>query len=129
MKQKAPWTAYAQPADLGAKIGPEWGLYHVRFQPTARLTDGRLTLGLGGSLPSGAKFEFQPLSWQRFQSGGADELSVDVGNIIFDQGQLVGVKKWKRDDLKQAGDYWYDRANWQVHLFSERNPAEVTPER
>ncbi|MGC8642163.1 MAG: hypothetical protein ACP5XB_20050, partial [Isosphaeraceae bacterium] len=55
----------------------------------------------------------------------ANELGIDVGNIIFDHGQSVGVKKWKREDLKQPGDYWYSGADWQVRLYSERNPAEV----
>ncbi len=55
----------------------------------------------------------------------SQELALDVGNIIFDGGRSVGVKKWRPDDLKQAGDYWYCGATWQVKLVAERNPAEI----
>ncbi len=55
----------------------------------------------------------------------SQDLALDVGNIIFDRGKSVGVKKWQPDDLKKEGDYWYDAATWQVKLVSERNPAEV----
>ena len=51
-----------------------------------------------------------------------------MGNIIFDHGRSVGVKKWRREDLKQPGDYWYSGADWQVRLYSERNPADDSPE-
>lgn len=55
----------------------------------------------------------------------AGMLTVDVGNIIFDQGKAVGVKKWKPEDLKQPGDYWYDAQTGQVVLYEENNPAEL----
>lgn len=53
------------------------------------------------------------------------ELSVDVGNVIFDHGKSAGVKKWRAEDLKQQGDYWYCRNTRQVKLYSPRNPAEL----
>ena len=96
-----------------------------RFQANQTADDGRLTSPSAASLPSGATFEFQPVSWQRSQPSSAEELNVDVGNIIFDHGRSVGVKKWRREDLKQPGDYWYSGADWQVRLYSERNPAEI----
>ena len=51
-------------------------------------------------------------------------LTVDVGNILFDHGKAVGVKKWKPEDLKQPGDYWYSAETGQVKLCAEKNPAE-----
>ena len=51
-----------------------------------------------------------------------------MGNVIFDHGRSVGVKKWRREELKQPGDYWYSNADWQVRLYSERNPADNAPE-
>ncbi len=50
-------------------------------------------------------------------------LSVDVGNIIFDDGAAVGVKKWTAADLRREGDYFYDDRLWQVLLRSAVNPA------
>ena len=125
MKQSPPWPAYAGQTGLAARIGSDWVTYRVRFLSTQTAEDGRLTISLGGALPSGATFDFEPLSWQRFQPSSAEEVGVDVGNIIFDHGQSVGVKKWQREDLKHPGDYWYSGADWQVRLYSERNPAEI----
>jgi hypothetical protein len=50
-------------------------------------------------------------------------LSVDVGNIIFDHGKTIGVKKWTEADLRRDGDYFYDARSWQVKLRSDANPA------
>lgn len=52
-------------------------------------------------------------------------LALDVGNVIFDDGKSVGIKKWKQADLKQPGDYWYCADSWQVKTYSEKNPAEL----
>jgi hypothetical protein len=70
-----------------------------------------------------------PHDWHRGATAklapSSQELSLDVGNIIFDRGNSVGVKKWKPEDLKKEGDYWYCGDTWQVKLVSERNPIEV----
>lgn len=50
----------------------------------------------------------------------------DVGNIIFNNGEKpCGFKRWKESDLKEPGDFWYDRANNRVKLVCETNPAEA----
>lgn len=121
----APWTAYGKRSLSAIEVGSEWTDCTVRFKATRTTDSARITFHLGGSLPPGATFGFQPVSWKRLRCNEADALSVDVGNIIFDHGKAVGVKKWKPADLKQQGDYWYDGANWQVKLYSEKNPAEL----
>lgn len=60
--------------------------------------------------------------WATGDAQGA--LSVDVGNIIFDRGAAVGVKKWSRDALREPGDYFYDPDAKRVLLRSDGNPAE-----
>ena len=50
-------------------------------------------------------------------------LDVDVGNIIFDDGQACGVKKWRREDLRQNGDFWYDQTHQQVWLYADSPPT------
>ena len=54
----------------------------------------------------------------------ASPLSVDVGNIIFDHGKSVGVKKWSEADLRRDGDYFYDALTRQVKLRSDEHPAK-----
>ncbi len=62
--------------------------------------------------------------WATSKPATADlGLSVDVGNVIFDGGRAVGVKKWRPEDLRQDGDYWYSGDTWQVKLYSQGNPA------
>ncbi|MBI5394279.1 MAG: right-handed parallel beta-helix repeat-containing protein [Verrucomicrobia bacterium] len=124
MNQSPPWKSYGRGSAVEFNVGADWTRCAVRFKATKTADDGRITVYLGGALPAGATFCFQPVSWKRLRCNEADLLSVDVGNIIFDHGKAVGVKKWKAADLKQPGDYWYDGANWQVKLYSEKNPAE-----
>lgn len=124
MRQGPPYTNYGgRPATVA--VGTDWTNGAVRFKATHTASDGRINLGLGGTLLAGSVFEFQPLAWRRLQCSEAELLTVDVGNLIFDHGKSVGVKKWKPADLKQPGDYWYNGEAWQVKLCSERNPAEL----
>lgn len=125
MNQSPPWKSYGDRGAGGFDVGAEWSNCTARFKATKTAKDGRITIFLGGALPAGAMLCLQPVSWKRFRCNEAGLLTVDVGNIIFDHGKAVGVKKWKQDDLKQQGDYWYDGANWQVKLYSEKNPAEL----
>ncbi len=48
----------------------------------------------------------------------------DVGNIIFDQGRICGVKKWRKNDLHQQGDYFFDTKHKLLTLYSEHNPGQ-----
>ena len=47
----------------------------------------------------------------------------DIGNIIFDNEQLCGVKKWYEEDLDKQGDFWYDKENSVIKIYSIDNPA------
>jgi len=125
MRATAPWGSYGSAAATKFAVSEEWRECVVRFKATTTATDGRLTLFLGGAIPADSVLHFQPLSWKRVYCNNAEELSVDVGNIIFDHGKSAGVKKWKQADLKQPGDYWYCADTWQVKLYSEKNPAEL----
>ena len=124
MKQSAPWNSYGDGGSSPIKVGAGWTGHEVRFKANRTADDGRITIFLGGALPAGATLDFQPVSWKQLQQNSSAELSVDVGNIIFDGGQAVGVKKWKAEDLRQEGDYWYCGDTWQVKLYSKGNPAQ-----
>ncbi|MCS7253753.1 MAG: right-handed parallel beta-helix repeat-containing protein [Armatimonadetes bacterium] len=125
MKQSAPWTAYGISPTLNVEVSKDWKDVVVRFKAMQTADDGRITLYLGGALPSGSVLEFQPLSWRRLRCNEAEELSLDVGNIIFDGGRFIGIKKWSLKDLKHQGEFWYDAQNWRVFMYSERNPAQL----
>jgi hypothetical protein len=123
MKRTSPWTSYGQNGSNRIGVGTGWSEHEVRFAANRTAIDGRITIFLGGALPAGATLDFQPISWKRIQRDSSAELSVDVGNIIFDGGQTVGVKKWRPEDLRQEGDYWYSGDTWQVKLYSKENPG------
>jgi hypothetical protein len=123
MKADRPWTAYASPIKHLPEIGIEATEYALEFQAVTTADDGRLTLYLGGLLPAGATLDWQPNMLYRAECNQPVPLSVDVGNIIFDHGAAVGVKKWRITDLLQEGDYFYDGQRRQVLLRSAANPA------
>ncbi len=124
MKRTAPWTSYGQSGSNRIEVATSWSEREVRFVANRTADDGRITIFLGGALPPGATLDFQPVSWKLLQRDSSAELSVDVGNVIFDNGRAVGVKKWRPEDLRQEGDYWYSGDTWQVKLCSQGNPAE-----
>jgi hypothetical protein len=95
----------------------------VCFRSDRTADDARLTLFLGGSLPAGATLDWQPGKLHRADCNQSIPLSVDVGNVVFDDGAAVGGKKWTATDLRREGDYFYDDRLWQVLLRSPVNPA------
>lgn len=125
IKQSVPWSTYGQSSSADLKITSAWTDYTVRFKASQTATDGRITIYLGGAMPPESELYFQPVEWKKVESVTPKVLSLDVGNIIFDHGKSVGIKKWKQDDLKRRGDYWYNADTQQVKLYSERNPAEL----
>jgi hypothetical protein len=87
--------------------------------------DGAFHINLGGMLPAGTFFEFQPLSLSEAEPSVTDPPTVDVGNIIFDSGRKCGWKKWSLDQLERPYDYYYDGSTLQVYLYSSDNPAKL----
>jgi len=124
MKRTSPWTSYGDGGSSSLAAGADWTEQEVRFTANRTADDGRITAFLGGALPAGATLDFQPVSWKQMPRDSSAELAVDVGNLIIDGGQAVGVKKWRPQDLQQEGDYWYGGDMWQVKLYSKGNPAE-----
>ena len=50
-------------------------------------------------------------------------LPIDVGNLIFNNEESVGVKVWNQTDMDSQGKFWYDEDNWVLKIYSETNPA------
>lgn len=50
-------------------------------------------------------------------------LPVDVGNIIFNNGQNCGIKMWERTDVDEPNEFCYDRQLKTVLLYAIENPA------
>ncbi|MDD4871620.1 MAG: hypothetical protein PHR77_13770 [Kiritimatiellae bacterium] len=124
MKSGSPWTTYATSgSDLA--VSNNWKEYTIHFHCIRTALDTRLTLYLGGMLPVDTTLLFRPGKLMKATCSQSDPLSIDVGNIIFDQGRVTGIKKWKTADLRQEGDFFYDPRNWQVILLSNGNPPTL----
>ena len=49
-----------------------------------------------------------------------------IGGIIFDDGEYIGVYKWKLEDLSENEHFYFNRYYRKVYLYCDRgNPAEV----
>ncbi len=122
---RSPWTRFGAVAPGGRKIGSDWEVFKAVFSITKSSEAARLHINLGGILPAGAEFDFQPQSLHFATPNIADPLAVDVGNIIFDHGKICGWKKWSVDQLDKPYDYYYDGPAWRVYLCCPANPATL----
>ncbi len=75
-----------------------------------------------GSVERNRPSDWSELAPHRWSSGS---FPVDVGNIIFDNGQSCGIKVWSRDDVDAPRKFWYDADSKSVVLFCRQNPAEA----
>ncbi|MDO5580213.1 MAG: hypothetical protein Q4G69_03695 [Planctomycetia bacterium] len=85
-------------------------------------------LALGG-MPSDCTLEFEILDVRAASLDPSKILSCDVGNIIFNHGNYTklhrcGIKKWKLEDCKKPGDYWYNANDQLVYLRFDGNPGK-----
>ncbi len=49
--------------------------------------------------------------------------SIDIGNLIFDNEASVGVKVRNESELDVQGEFWHDKVNSLLKIYSQSNPA------
>lgn len=49
----------------------------------------------------------------------------DIGNVIFNNGEGFGVKKWTFDDLQTNGDYYFDMKSKKLFMYMDENPSSL----
>lgn len=128
MKEGSPWSSYASyHTNHSPTITTNWATYEVLFKANITASDGRITFSLGGRLPQGTVLHIDTLSFRKCKEddllSSGDLLSVDVGNIIFNNEESVGVKVWEEEDLDCQGKFWYNENNRSLSIYSESNPA------
>jgi len=124
LKGGAPWTRYAV-AVVGREISTQWQDFEAVFHSAESSAEGHLHINLGGVLPDNAVFELQLGSLHVVTPTITDPLDVDVGNVIFDRGEVCGWKKWSVESLEKPYDYYYDGASQRVFLNAKANPATL----
>ena len=124
----------------------DWATYKILFQASATASDARIQFYFGGELSTTDPFYIDTLSLKECVPSGDQQFLfaygtgpgnygtgiVDVGNIIFNDGESCGVKRWVLADegeepyeigLNNQGDFWYDTDSFNVKLYSTSNPA------
>ncbi|MCK4553194.1 carbohydrate binding domain-containing protein, partial [Candidatus Pacearchaeota archaeon] len=124
MKTSSPWNNYYSFRINGnPTITTDWATYEVLFKSSVTAIDGRITFFLGGVLPEGAIFNIDTLSFKQCAENEINLFGVDVGNIIFNNEESVGIKVWNEENLSTQGEFWYDKENSVIKIYSINNPA------
>lgn len=129
-----PWSAYGSVMTKPLQVTEEWQEYTIYFKTHntfEEVSDGRLTIFLGTSVPSDCTLSFVPLGGYEANWDGLD-FDADVGNIILTpQGETIksaAFKKWSVETLENKGDFYFDSENRVIYFRSPDNPAEIYSE-
>jgi len=107
------------------------GVWRGQLVPRSGSTEGHVTYTSYGTgekpLLLGSVEKNDPGDWHGAGAGiwSAGPFQQDVGNIIFNDGKLCGIKVWNESDLVRPNAFWYDAKNKAVKLRCPRNPATV----
>lgn len=107
-----------------------WRTQQRPLVPHSGNETGSITFGAYGDgekpLLLGSVSKSDPNDWKNEDDNlwSTGDFSADVGNIIFGNDEVCGVKKWNAADLKHDGDYWYDDASHAIKLRLSENPAK-----
>lgn len=100
-------------------VSTEWENYNIFYQADITDSNGQVRLTLE-SIPNGAKLFLDTFSFRRCRK---NPLSADVGALIFNEEESVGVKVDSKEELDTQGEFWYDHTTGQVKIYSTINPA------
>jgi hypothetical protein len=120
---RAPYTCALRGTAGRTAVGPEWQTLEVILLEQQKLGASHLHFNLGGMIPAGAVFEFEPVGLWRARIAPRASIDRDVGIVILNHGEAWGVKKWTLADVKAPLDYWYDPDGKRVFLACGANPA------
>ena len=108
------------------KCGGEW---RRQLVPSSGSSQGHVTYTsygdgpkplLLGSVEMNDSADWQPVGTNLWETR---PLPVDVGNIIFNNGQSCGIKMWEREDVDARNKFCYDRQQKTVLLYATQNPG------
>lgn len=81
-----------------------------------------------GSLPviKGAIEKSNPEDWVKHSANiwkSTSTFEVDIGNIIFNRAYLFGVKQWELELLRGNDEFYYNKTDKKLYIYSSSNPA------
>jgi hypothetical protein len=123
MRATSPWTSYATDVIYGdLTVKSSWQSYSVLFKANATDINAEINFYLGGVLPEGASFHLDSFSFQKYENN--EPILSDVGNLIFNNEASFGIKVWNEEDLDEQGEFFYDKDEYILKIYSVSNPAE-----
>jgi hypothetical protein len=122
MQNGDPWKSYSSSSSKPADIDTLWTTHEVFYKSNTTATDVRIDFLLGNVIPDSTTFYFDSLSLKEFD-GDPGFISVDVGNIIFNNESFCGIKVKNETELNDQGKFWYDQDNFSLKIYSVTNPA------
>ncbi|MDD5570169.1 MAG: T9SS type A sorting domain-containing protein [Bacteroidales bacterium] len=122
MKNVSPYTSYSSSSSKAVNVTTSWATYEIFYKSNATATDARVDFLLGNIIPDGATFYFDSLSFKELD-GDPGLISIDVGNIIFNNESFCGIKMKTEAEVNAQGKFWYDQDNVTLKIYSISNPA------
>lgn len=102
-------------------VTTSYATYTLLFQANRDGTDAILSLRLGGTFPDG-----ESLWLDTFSLKEADPDTIfrhDIGLLVFDNESSTGTKISAEADLNAQNEFWYDKDNWRIKMYSTSNPG------
>lgn len=137
MKQTTPWTNYSSAATgFNGRVTTNWMPYSVDFTANTTAADAEVMIWLGASVPVGATFYIDNISFKEVYSNPVVDTTVQNANMAFkkrystDPGSGASerytdasstIPNW----LSSANDFYWDVENNKVVMYSTANPATL----
>jgi len=122
MQPVPPYQSYSSNNVSMSQISTEWESYSVYFIANTDASDAMLDIFFGANMPDNSVLFLDDISFKEAEITSG--LTMDVGNIIFDEEADFGVKKNSQADLLEQGDFYFDNDTYSLKIYSESNPAE-----
>jgi len=121
MQSDFPYQIYfdGNPETVG--LNNDWNYFQIFFTSNIDADDAMINFLLGGIIPENTEVFFDDISFKEIILN--TQIQTDIGNLIFNNANSFGVKKWNLTELENQADYWYDNQNLQLYLYSETNPS------
>ena len=121
----APYSCAWQGTFNKQEIGSEWQTVELLLNEQQKLSDAKLHINLGSLIPEDTTFDFDPIGLWMVKESKNPPITCDVGILILNHGETWGVKKWRKADLLQPLDYWYDTEKHRILVKFTDNPAKA----
>lgn len=125
MKSESPYTNYGTPLFYPSqfKFETTWKTFAMEWSAASSASDAGIDFFFGNISTSAVNIWIDDVSLKTASCTQPTLLENDIGNIIFDNEQSNGWKKWSPTDLVNENDFYYDPYDFSVTLLNSQNPS------